>query len=59
MLAAVSMRRIQQRSDPPRHTVNLAAGTVTGDIRLVPISLVSIEAVRGTHFCDTYNAVGF
>jgi Ca2+-binding RTX toxin-like protein len=41
-------------------TVNLAAGTVVGD----PVfsgtdTLSSIEAIRGTHLADTYNALGF
>ncbi|WP_258767759.1 S-layer family protein [Bradyrhizobium arachidis] len=40
-------------------TVNLAAGTLTGDATVGTDTLVSIEAVRGTNFADTYNASGF
>ena len=40
-------------------TVNLAAGTVTGSSVAGNDTLISIEAVRGTAFADTYNAVGF
>ena len=40
-------------------TVNMAAGTVVGDSSIGTDTLRSIEAVRGTHFADTYNAVGF
>jgi Tol biopolymer transport system component len=40
-------------------TVNLAAGTVVGDASVGSDTLRSVEAVRGTHFADTYNAVGF
>ncbi|WP_298241353.1 VCBS domain-containing protein [uncultured Bradyrhizobium sp.] len=40
-------------------TVNLAAGTVTGDSSVGTDTLRSVEAVRGTNFADTYSAVGF
>jgi VCBS repeat-containing protein len=40
-------------------TVNLAAGTVTGDSTIGTDTLRGIEAVRGTNFADTYNAAGF
>jgi VCBS repeat-containing protein len=40
-------------------TVNLAAGTVTGSSVAGNDTLISVEAVRGTAFADTYNAVGF
>ncbi|WP_249141166.1 Ig-like domain-containing protein, partial [Bradyrhizobium manausense] len=40
-------------------TVNLAAGTLTGDATVGTDTLVSIEAVRGTNFADSYNASGF
>ena len=40
-------------------TVNLAAGTVTGSTVAGNDTLRSVEAVRGTAFADTYNAVGF
>ena len=40
-------------------TVNLAAGTVTGDATIGTDTLVSVEAVRGTNFADTYDATGF
>jgi VCBS repeat-containing protein len=40
-------------------TVNLAAGTVTGDATVGTDTLLSVEAVRGTSFADTYNAAGF
>ena len=49
-------------SDPATHsgiTVNLAAGTVTGDASVGTDTLRRVEAVRGTNFADTYNAVGF
>ena len=39
--------------------VNLAAGTVVGDASIGSDNLYSVEGVRGTHFADTYNAVGF
>jgi hypothetical protein len=39
--------------------VNLAAGTVIGDASIGTDTLRSVEAVRGTNFADTYNAVGF
>ncbi|MGT2504177.1 VCBS domain-containing protein [Bradyrhizobium guangxiense] len=40
-------------------TVNLAAGTVTGDATIGTDTLRGIEAIRGTNFADTYTAVGF
>ena len=41
-------------------TVNLAAGTVSGDPALTGTdTLISVEQVRGTHLDDVYNAVGF
>ncbi len=49
-------------SDPATHsgiTVNLAAGTVTGDASVGTDTLRGVEGVRGTHFADIYNAVGF
>ena len=40
-------------------TVDLAAGTVTGDASVGTDTLRSIEVVRGTNFADTYDATGF
>ena len=40
-------------------TVNLAAGTVTGDATIGIDTLRSVEGVRGTNFADTYDATGF
>jgi hypothetical protein len=40
-------------------TVNLAAGIVTGDASIGTDTLISVEAIRGTDFADTYNAAGF
>jgi Ca2+-binding RTX toxin-like protein len=40
-------------------TVNLAAGTVTGDASIGTDTLRSVEAIRGTDFADTFNATGF
>nr|WP_256467870.1 Ig-like domain-containing protein [Bradyrhizobium sp. 18] len=40
-------------------TVNLAAGTVTGDATIGTDTLRSVEAVRGSNFADTYDATGF
>uniref|UniRef100_UPI00048752C6 VCBS domain-containing protein n=1 Tax=Bradyrhizobium sp. WSM1743 TaxID=318996 RepID=UPI00048752C6 len=40
-------------------TVNLAAGSVTGDSTIGTDTLRGIEAIRGTNFADTYNAAGF
>lgn len=40
-------------------SVQLAAGTVTGDSTIGTDTLISVEAVRGTNFADTYNAAGF
>ncbi|WP_312009959.1 Ig-like domain-containing protein [Bradyrhizobium sp. CIR3A] len=54
--------RVDYNNDPTTTsgiTVSLAAGTLTGDATVGSDTLVSIEAVRGTKFADTYNAVGF
>ncbi|MBR1287745.1 hypothetical protein JQ568_00005, partial [Bradyrhizobium ottawaense] len=54
--------RVDYNNDPTTTsgiTVNLAAGTLTGDVTVGSDTLVSIEAARGTNFADTYNAVGF
>ncbi|MCP3391766.1 Ig-like domain-containing protein [Bradyrhizobium sp. CCGB12] len=54
--------RVDYNNDPATTsgiTVNLAAGTLTGDSSVGTDTLVSIEAVRGTNFADTYNASGF
>src|SRR5262249_38123973 len=40
-------------------TVNLAAGTVTGDNSVGVDTLRGIESVRGSDFADTFNAVGY
>jgi Ca2+-binding RTX toxin-like protein len=40
-------------------TVNLAAGTVSGDISVGADALRSVEGIRGSNFDDVYNAVGF
>src|SRR5262245_25318224 len=40
-------------------TIDLAAGTVTGDATVGTDTLLSVEFVRGTDFADTYSAVGF
>src|SRR5262249_30235033 len=40
-------------------SVDLAAGTVTGDATIGTDALRSIEAVRGTNFDDTFDATGF
>jgi Ca2+-binding RTX toxin-like protein len=40
-------------------SVALAAGIVTGDAAVGTDTLISVEAVRGTDFADTYNAAGF
>jgi VCBS repeat-containing protein len=40
-------------------TVNMAAGTVFGDDSVGSDTLLSIEAIRGTNFNDTYDATGF
>jgi Ca2+-binding RTX toxin-like protein len=40
-------------------TVNLAAGTVTGDSAVGTDTLQSIEGVRGTNFADAFDATGF
>ncbi len=39
--------------------VNVAAGIVTGDASIGTDTLLSVEAVRGTNFADTYDATGF
>ncbi|SFN97295.1 type I secretion C-terminal target domain (VC_A0849 subclass), partial [Bradyrhizobium sp. Rc3b] len=54
--------RVDYNNDPTTTsgiTVSLAAGILTGDATVGSDTLVSIEAVRGTKFADTYNAVGF
>lgn len=40
-------------------TINLAAGTVTGDATIGADNLRSVEGVRGTNFSDVYDATGF
>ena len=40
-------------------TVNLAAGTVTGDASVGTDTLRSVEGIRGSDFADTYDATGF
>ena len=40
-------------------TVSLATGTVVGDASVGTDTLRSIEAVRGTHFADVFDATGF
>ena len=40
-------------------TVQLAAGTVTGDATVGIDTLRAVEAVRGTNFDDVYDATGF
>ena len=40
-------------------TVDLAAGSVTGDSTIGTDTLRGIEAIRGTNFADSYTAVGF
>jgi Ca2+-binding RTX toxin-like protein len=39
--------------------VHLAAGIVTGDASVGTDTLMSVEAVRGTDFADTFDATGF
>ncbi|MDN5003916.1 VCBS domain-containing protein [Bradyrhizobium sp. GCM10027634] len=54
--------RVDYNQDPTTTsgiTVHLAAGTVTGDASVGTDTLVSVEAVRGTNFADTYDATGF
>ncbi|UPK37904.1 hypothetical protein IVB18_11715 [Bradyrhizobium sp. 186] len=54
--------RVDYNNDPTTTSgtiVNLAAGSVTGDATVGTDTFVSVEAVRGTNFADTYNAVGF
>ena len=40
-------------------SVDMAAGTVVGDVSIGTDTLRSIESVRGTNFADTYDATGF
>jgi hypothetical protein len=40
-------------------TINLAAGTVTGDASVGTDTLRSIEFVRGSNFADVYDSTGF
>ena len=40
-------------------SVNMAAGTVTGDASIGTDTLIRIEWIRGTNFDDTYVATGF
>jgi Ca2+-binding RTX toxin-like protein len=40
-------------------TVNMAAGTATGDASIGNDTLRSIEGVQGTNFADTFDATGF
>lgn len=40
-------------------TVDMAAGTVTGDAAVGIDTLQGVEAIRGTNFADTYVATGF
>jgi hypothetical protein len=40
-------------------SVNLAAGTVTGDASVGTDTLRSIEGIQGTGFADLFNAVGY
>ncbi|MEH2614336.1 Ig-like domain-containing protein [Bradyrhizobium sp. AZCC 1693] len=40
-------------------TVDFAAGTATGDASIGTDTLRNIEAVQGTNFADSFNAVGF
>jgi len=40
-------------------TINMAAGTVTGDASVGTDTLRSIEAIRGSIFDDVYNATNF
>nr|WP_283825364.1 calcium-binding protein [Bradyrhizobium diazoefficiens] len=40
-------------------TINLAAGTADGDASIGHDTLHSIEAIQGTNFADTFNAVGY
>ena len=54
--------RVDYNQDPTTTsgiTVHLAAGTVTGDASVGTDTLISVEAVRGTNFADTYDATGF
>ncbi len=39
--------------------VNMATGTVTGDVSVGTDTLVNIESIVGTEFADTYDATGF
>jgi hypothetical protein len=40
-------------------TVNMAAGTATGDASIGTDTLINVEGIQGTNFNDTYNAVGY
>jgi Ca2+-binding RTX toxin-like protein len=40
-------------------SVDLAAGTVTGDASVGTDTLIEVEAVRGTNFADSYVATGY
>src|SRR5262249_40609019 len=40
-------------------TVNLAAGTVTGDASVGTDTLRSVEFIRGSKFADVFDATGF
>ena len=40
-------------------TINMAAGTVTGDASVGSDTLLSIENIRGSSFADSYTATGF
>ncbi len=40
-------------------TVNMAAGTATGDASIGTDTLRSIEGVQGTNFADHYDATGY
>ena len=40
-------------------TINMAAGTVTGDASVGTDTLVSVETIRGSSFADSYTATGY
>jgi Ca2+-binding RTX toxin-like protein len=48
-----------EASDGVGITVNLAAGIVTGGPDTGTDTLISVEAIYGTNFADTYDATGF
>ena len=48
-----------EASDGVGITVHLAAGTVTGGPDTGTDTLISVEAIYGTNFADTYDASGF